>query len=225
MQNVFKAIANKISAQYNKTNLCAGVQCFQNWAERSGRKLAKAGISANMVSICGFVIGMFAVNFLALEMYLWALLCILANRVCDALDGAVAKIRGKTDFGVFLDACLDYVFYAGVIFGFALADDDNAVAAAFLLFGFAASACAMLAYATIAYSRKTQADEALNESPFYLGGLAQGAETITVLVALCLVPSWFVPAAGILGCWCLAKTFLVVSTAYYNFVIAARGKK
>ena len=207
MQKVFKAIANKISAQYNKTNLCAGVQCFQNWAERSGRKLAKAGISANMVSICGFVIGMFAVNFLALEMYLWALLCILANRVCDALDGAVAKIRGKTDFGVFLDACLDYVFYAGVIFGFALADD------------------AMLAYATIAYSRKTQADEALNESPFYLGGLAQGAETITVLVALCLVPSWFVPAAGILGCWCLAKTLLVVSTAYYNFVIAARGKK
>ena len=42
MQKVFKAIANKISAQYNKTNLCAGVQCFQNWAERSGRKLAKA---------------------------------------------------------------------------------------------------------------------------------------------------------------------------------------
>lgn len=225
MQERLKAIANKISAQYNKTNICAKVECFRAWVERSGHKLAKIGVSANMVSISGFVIGMLAINFLAMNMYFWALLCILANRIGDALDGAVAKVKGKTAFGVFLDACLDYIFYAGIILGFALADAGNATAAAFLLFGFTASACAMLAYSTIAYGQKSNADEALSESPFYLGGLAQGAETITVLVILCLIPGWFVPAAGILGCWCLAKTLLVISTAYYNFVIAAKGKK
>lgn len=225
MQERLKAIANKISAQYNETNICAKVKCFRGWVERSGRKLAKIGVSANMVSISGFVIGLLAINFLAMNMYFWALLCILANRLGDALDGAVAKVKGKTAFGVFLDACLDYIFYAGIILGFALANANNATAAAFLLFGFTASACAMLAYSTIAYGQKSGADEALSESPFYLGGLAQGAETIIVLVVLCLIPGWFVPAAGVLGCWCLAKSLLVISTAYYNFVIADKGKK
>ncbi len=225
MQNKLKAMVNKIRTQYNRTNLCAGVNCFRDWTARTGRRLAKLGVSANMVSLCGFGIGMLAVNFLAMNMYFWALVCILCNRLGDALDGAVAKVRGQTEFGVFVDACLDYIFYAAVIFGFALAQPGNAAAAAFLLFGFSASACAMLAYAVVAFRQKNTADAVLGESPFYLGGLAQGAETLTALVILCLVPQWFVPAALVLGCWCLLKALLVVSTAYYNFVIAAKGGK
>lgn len=225
MQNKLKAMINKISTQYNKTNLCAGVTALKQGVDRSGHRLAKMGISANAVSMTGFIIGMLAVNFLAMNMYFWALVCILLNRLGDALDGAVAKVKGKTEFGVFLDASLDYIFYAGVIFGFALANAGNAVAAAFLLFGFTASACAMLAYAVVAYKKSKAADEALSESPFYLGGLAQGAETLTALVILCLVPKWFVPVALILGCWCLVKALAVVSTAYYNFVIANKGGK
>ena len=151
MQNKFESIVNRLRSQYNKTHLCSGVACFRSFVADSGRKLAKAGVSANVISIAGFIIGMFAVNFLALNMYFWALVCILLNRWCDALDGAVAKINGKTEFGVFLDACLDYIFYAAVIFGFALAQPQNATSAAFLLFGFTASAAAMLSYAVVAY--------------------------------------------------------------------------
>lgn len=225
MQNKLKAIINKIRSQYNKTNLCLGVQCVQNNIARTAQQLAKRGISANFISICGFVIGMFALNFLAMQMYLWALICVLINRYGDALDGAVAKIKGKTNFGVFLDACLDYVFYAAVIFGFALANpSDNAVSAAFLLFGFAASGCAMLSYAVVAYGKNGENTD-LKESPFYLGGLAQGAETLTAFVIMCIVPVWFAPIAVVLGCWCLIKSLLVVSTAYYNFVIAPKGHK
>lgn len=217
---------NNIRTQYNKTNLCASINCAKKEIDNLGARLAKWGISANAVSITGFIIGMLAVNFLAMNMYFWALVCILINRLGDTLDGAVAKIKGKTEFGVFLDACLDYIFYAGVIFGFALAQPANAVAAAFLLFGFAASACAMLAYAVVAYHKKQQqADAVLSESPFYLGGLAQGAETLTALVIMCLVPGWFVPVALILGCWCLVKALVVMSTAYYSFVIAVKGNK
>ena len=50
-----------------------------------------------------------------MEMYATAILCIILNRVCDALDGAIARNSQVTDFGVFLDATLDYIFYAGVI--------------------------------------------------------------------------------------------------------------
>lgn len=216
---------NNIRAQYNKTGVCLGVECFRGWVARSGRRLAKFGISANMVSISGFIIGMLAVNFLAMNMYFWALVCILCNRLGDALDGAIAKVKGQTDFGVFVDACLDYIFYAAVIFGFALAQPGNAEAAAFLLFGFCSSACAMLAYAVIAFQKKKETEAVFEESPFYLGGWAQGAETLAALVILCLVPQWFVPVALILGCWCLIKALLVVSSAYYHFVIAAKGSK
>lgn len=83
-----------------------------------GKSLAKMGISADLMTLIGFVIGIFTINFLALEMYATAILCIILNRICDALDGAIARNSQVTDFGVFLDATLDYVFYAGVIFGF-----------------------------------------------------------------------------------------------------------
>lgn len=225
MQKQIKAIFNKISTQYSHTNLCAGIKCINNNLDKLAQKMAKIGISANMISVCGFILGMFAVNLLANNMFTLALFFILLNRLCDTLDGKIAKIKGKTEFGVFIDACLDYVFYAAVIFGFALANStNNALSAAFLLFAFAASACAMLAYAVVDYAKGIKNENVLKESPFYLGGMAQGAETTIAFIVLCLVPQLFVPIAIILGCWCLAKFLLVVSSAYYNFVIATKRK-
>lgn len=191
-----------------------------------GKKLFRLGIPANLVSITGFAIGLLAINFLAMGDYLSALACILINRLFDAVDGAIARNSELSDFGVFLDACLDYAFYAGVIFGFALAyPAQNAVAACFLMFGFTAAACAMLAYAVIAYKNSCRNNAAPVQSPFYLGGLAQGGETLAVVVLLCLIPSWFMPAAIVLGCWSLVKALMVITTAYYSFVIAGRGNR
>ncbi len=196
-------------------------QCLISTA---GRKFYDWDVSANLVTFTGFAVGMLAVNFLAMEMYWAALLCILINRLFDALDGAIARCKAITEFGVFLDATLDYVFYAGVIFGFALAfPAQNAVAACFLLFGFTASACAMLAYAVVAYKNNRDGSRCLEQSPFYLGGLAQGSETLAAMIVLCIVPGWFLPIAIILGCWCLVKALTVITAAYYNFVIAAKG--
>ena len=134
-------------------DLCAKMKISVEW---TAKNLYKAGVSANVASLIGFAIGLLAINFLALNLYFYALLCVLLNRLFDSVDGAIARKSKVTEFGVFLDATLDYVFYTGVIFGFALANpQQNAVAAAFLLFAFAASACAMLAYAMIAYKYKT----------------------------------------------------------------------
>ncbi|MCQ2741477.1 MAG: CDP-alcohol phosphatidyltransferase family protein, partial [Alphaproteobacteria bacterium] len=133
-------------------NLTSFYSGYQKKFDVLGKKLAKQGINANMVSIFGFIIGIMAVNFLAMNMYFEALICILTNRFCDLLDGAVARHEGPTSFGIFLDAGLDFIFYAGVIFGFALADpEENAVSACFLLFSFTASATTMLAYGIVAH--------------------------------------------------------------------------
>ena len=185
-------------------------------------KLAKLGVPANVVSILGFFIGLLAINFISMQVYVWGLVLILVNRLFDGLDGAIARKTKITDYGVFLDAVLDYVFYAGVIFAFALANPtQNAVAAAFLLFAFMSSACALLAYGVVAH-KSNQSYELLNNSPFYLGGFAQGFETLLALVLMCILPGWFLQIAIIFGVLGFVKALSIVIAAYYNFVIATK---
>lgn len=221
----------QLLVEYRSSEFCNSMKSTkQSWQKKInawGKELHKNGINANMVSIFGFVIGMMAINFLAMSMYFEALMCILINRFCDVLDGAVAKCETPSKFGIFLDACLDFVFYAGVIFGFALANpDENAVAACFLLFGFSASASAMLAYGVVSYGETTKKEQqTLLESPFYLGGIAQGFETLFAFVLLCIMPFAFLPIAIALGCWCLIKALIIISSAYYKLVISGKSKK
>ena len=196
---------------------------FQKIIQKLAKIVAKSGISANMITLTGFIVGLLAINFLAIEHYGSALICILINRLCDILDGAVAKLNKPTNFGLFFDATLDYIFYAGIIFGFALANPgQNAVAAAFLLFAFASSACALLAYGIVADQQKSEDHPQLNESPFYLGGIAQGFETFATLLILCIVPRLFMPLAVILGIFCFVKAGSVIISSYYVFVISEK---
>ncbi len=190
----FKELVEK----FNNSDFCKNSKCIkEKWDNKINvvaKLIHKKSISANMITIFGFIIGMMSINFLAMGMYFEALVCILINRFCDVLDGAVARIEGITKFGIFLDLCLDFVFYAGVIFGFALADSyENAVSACFLLFGFTASSSALLAYGLVTHNSSKKTDKQKLESPFYLGGLAQGFETVCAFVLLCIMPFYRLP--------------------------------
>lgn len=87
--------------------------------------LDRPGISPDGLTLLGFAIGVLALPFLALGWYSAALVAILLNRLLDGLDGALARRRGLTDAGGFLDIALDFLFYALVPFGFILADPLN----------------------------------------------------------------------------------------------------
>lgn len=80
--------------------------------------LDRPGISPDGLTLVGFAIGVLALPFLALGWYGAALAAILLNRLLDGLDGALARRRGLTDAGGFLDIALDFLFYATVPFGF-----------------------------------------------------------------------------------------------------------
>lgn len=97
------------------------------------RVLDKPGITPDGLTLVGFAIGVLALPFLALGWYLAALIVILLNRLLDGLDGALARRRGLTDAGGFLDISLDFLFYALVPFGFILAaPEQNALAGGWL---------------------------------------------------------------------------------------------
>ncbi len=75
---------------------------------------ARVGLSANSITIVAFVIGMAAALAISQSLFLAGLILLLVSRFGDALDGAVARIRGKTDFGGYLDIVLDFAFYGAI---------------------------------------------------------------------------------------------------------------
>ncbi len=169
--------------------------------------LAGRGLDADRITLAGFAVGLCAVPALAFGLHGLALACILLNRLADGLDGAVARMRGPTDRGAFLDIALDFFFYAAVPFGFALADPGaNALPAAALILSFVGTGSSFLAFASIAAKRGLRAEDYPTKGLFYLGGLTEGFETIAVLVAMCLWPAAFPVLAWGFAAACLLTT-------------------
>jgi phosphatidylglycerophosphate synthase len=161
----------------------------------AGRRLAAWGISADVVTLTGMMLGLAAGAALADGGFALALALIIANRLLDGLDGAVARARGLTDFGGYLDIVADFIFYVSVPLGFALADPANALPAALLLASFTLTGISFLAFATLAAKRGIETAAHGRKSFFYNTGLAEGAETIAVFIAMCLWPDWFATIA------------------------------
>ena len=170
---------------------------------RAGAWLAQRGMSANAVSVAGLGVGLTTVPLLAWERYELALLIILLNRLIDGLDGAIARSKGTTPFGGFLDIMCDMGFYAAVPLGFALARPDNALWAALLLASFVCTASSFLGRAVLAAQRGEPDDGARGrKSFFHAAGIVEGTETIVAFVLFCLFPQAFPWLAGVFAGLC-----------------------
>lgn len=167
-----------------------------------GRKLAAMGLTANGVTLVGLALGLIAALMIALGSPTWALIPLLASRLADGLDGAVARATRKTDFGGYLDIWSDFLFYGAVPFAFAVLDPANAVAAAFLLFSFYVNGTSFLGFATMAEKRGLETSAQGQKSLYYSAGLLEGTETIVFFVLLCLLPSHFAILAYLFGALC-----------------------
>jgi phosphatidylglycerophosphate synthase len=168
-----------------------------------GHAIARQGIGANAVTLAGLVPALGAGFAVAHHHYLLALALILANRLLDGLDGAVARVRGISDFGGYLDSLADYGFYVAVPLGFGLAVPANAVPAMALIASFTLTCASFLVFAAIAAKRGAQSAAHGTKSFFYSTGLAEGAETIAVFAAMCLWPAQFAAIAYLFAALCL----------------------
>lgn len=154
--------------------------------------LVRAGVGANSVTVVGFLIGMFAAFLIASGAYIAGAIAIFSSRICDALDGAVARQTHTTDAGGFLDITLDFLFYAAIPLAFAVADPAaNALAAAVLLAAFVGTGSSFLAFAVIAAKRQLTSVQYPNKSFYFLGGLTEATETLAFFGAMCLWPQHF----------------------------------
>jgi len=156
-----------------------------------GRSLARVGVSANMLTFSGLALGLGGGVAIAWGHLLVGLALILANRVADGLDGAVARVRGPTPLGGYFDIVADFAFYVSIPLGFGVLDTANTLPALVLVASFVLTGVSFLAFAVIAAERGKQTLAHGRKSFFYSTGLAEGTETIAVFAAMCLLPGWF----------------------------------
>jgi phosphatidylglycerophosphate synthase len=171
--------------------------------DRLAKHLASAGVRADHVTLFAFGLGMLAAVCIALRAYWAGAVLILLSRLCDALDGAVARHTAPTDAGGFLDIALDFLFYASIPLAFALAKPySNALPAAILLAAFIGTGSSFLAFAALAAKRNIVSIDYPHKSLYFLGGLTEATETLIFFVAMCLWPQHFASMAYLFSALC-----------------------
>ncbi len=187
-----------------------------------GARLARAGVRADAVTLAGLALGLGAAGVIAAQGHLiLALSLILASRIADGLDGAVARASQKTDFGGYLDITCDFIFYGAIPLAFALRNPENALPAAVLLASFYMNGATFLAYAIFSEKRHLApraADRARGDkSLHFTAGLAEGFETIAVFTAFCLWPASFAALSFGFAALCVASALARMALAKRAF--------
>jgi phosphatidylglycerophosphate synthase len=184
---------------------------------KAAARLAGAGVGADAMTAVGLASGLACAACIASGSFGLALLLLAANRLCDGLDGAIARINGRTARGGYLDIVSDFVFYGSVPLAFALRDPaSSALPAAVLLFSFYVNGATFLAFAAIAAGRAMQTSIHGPKSLYFTAGLAEGAETIVAFALMLSLPQSFPTLALAFALLCLtsagARTWLAWKT-------------
>ncbi|MDD2920054.1 CDP-alcohol phosphatidyltransferase family protein [Rhodoferax sp.] len=177
------------------------------WIQRLARQARRMGLSANQLTLLGFLLGLFAAFLIAFQAYLVGAIVILVSRLLDALDGAVARLTQPTDAGGFLDIAFDFVFYASIPLAFAFSDPArNALPAAVLLAAFIGTGSSFLAFAVLAAKRGSSNLATPDKSFYFLGGLTEASETLACFMAMCVWPGLFIELAYGFAALCTITT-------------------
>jgi phosphatidylglycerophosphate synthase len=177
-------------------------------------------VTPNMVTWLGFIFGAAACAFVFFQFYIIALCFLIFNRLCDGLDGALARVKNQnTDFGGYLDITLDFFIYGGFPFFVALGLGTltAAYAAAFLLFCIITTGTSFLAYAVIAAKKGMETAHQGKKSFYFSNGLMEGTETIIFLCLMCIMPQYFIIICCIFGVLCLMTTAIRIYMASQVF--------
>jgi phosphatidylglycerophosphate synthase len=185
---------------------------------RIARPLVRAGVKADHLTGLGLALGLVAAGCIAHGWTGPALAPLLASRLCDGLDGAVARLTQGSDRGGFNDIVFDFVFYGAIPLAFAVLNPAaNAVAAATLLFAFYVNGASFLAFAALAHKRGMATTARGPKSLYFTVGIAEATETIVVFLAMCLLPGLFAVLADVFAVVCLITAMARIALAWKTF--------
>ncbi|MCC8928014.1 MULTISPECIES: CDP-alcohol phosphatidyltransferase family protein [Nocardiaceae] len=167
--------------------------------DRGARVLDVEPITPDRLTAAGLVLGLGSAFAAGLQWWLLALVLWLISRLADGLDGALARRRAGASSptagaGGFFDITADFTVYGATVVGVAIgaAAGYGAPWWPFLLvlLAYYINGTAFLAFSSIAERKGRRIDDGRSLS--FLGGLAEGAETVAVHSLWLLLPgvSW-----------------------------------
>lgn len=191
---------------------------------RAARALDRPWLSPDRLTVAGLVLGLGSAAAAAGQLWALALVLWLVSRAADGLDGPLARRRraagrlADAGSGGFLDITADFLVYGsgvvGVAVGVTAAHGAPWLPFLAVLLAYYVNGTAFLAFSSIAERAGRQVDDGRSLS--FLGGLAEGTETIAVHALWLLLPAvaWQVA-------WVWAG--VVALTAAYRVVVGYRA--
>lgn len=155
--------------------------------DRCARLLDFAAISPDRVTAAGLVLGLGSALSAGLQLWWLALVLWLASRLADGLDGPLARRRARaggpnSGAGGFFDITADFTVYGATVVGVAVGVTSGYDAPwwpfLLVLLAYYINGTAFLAFSSIAERTDRKIDDGRSLS--FLGGVAEGAETIAV---------------------------------------------
>lgn len=146
----------------------------------------------------------------------------IASRVADGLDGALARRRtpGPSSAGGFLDISVDFVVYGAFVVGVAVGASEQMLPFLLVLFAYYVNGSAFLAFSAAAERSSARIDDGRSLS--FLGGLAEGTETVLVHTLWCLIPWWAAQVAWVWAAFVLLSGAQRIVVGYRALSAAAR---
>ncbi len=182
--------------------------------DRGAAVLERLGVRPTAVTVTGLVVALAASAAAGVAAWGWALGLWLASRVCDGLDGPLARrTGGGTPYGGWADISADLAAYGAFVAGCGIGNPDASTACLVLLVTYYVNGGSLLALSAAVESRGlARPDERTFHFP---RGFAEGSETIAVHCLMVLFPAAMAPIA-----WAFAA--LVVATIVQRVVHAGK---
>lgn len=182
------------------------------------KALVSMNIPANKITIVGFLIGIFGVLCISQHFYISGLIFILLNRICDGLDGLVARLTSPSDVGAFLDITLDFMFYALVPLSFVWSDpNQNSLSGIILIVSFFGTGSSFLAFAIFAERRQLHTENFSKKGILFFESFMEGGETIFFFCLMCLFPHFFPYLAYLFSFLCILTLISRIKTSFIMF--------
>ena len=169
---------------------------------RVARLIDRPFVGPNGLTLLGLATGLASAATAATQLWWWALGLWVFSRVMDGLDGPLARLRragpqhtggpsGGSEAGGFLDITADFAVYGATVVGVAIGAthqyDADWLPFLLVLLAYYVNGTAFLAFSSIAERTGQQRDDGRSLS--FLGGLAEGTETIAVHSLWLLLPA------------------------------------
>ena len=161
--------------------------------DRAAAALDVAWITPDRVTATGLALGLASAGTAALGWWATSAALWLVSRLADGLDGPLARRRrdrgeGDAGAGGFFDITADFTVYGATVVGVGLGSGGPLWPFLLVLFAYYVNGTAFLAFSSIAERARRTIDDGRSLS--FLGGLAEGTETILVHTLWLLVPWW-----------------------------------